>query len=83
MRQRYCKPARPIQLALCARRATAAPMSSYSNARMVPGPSLRLLTATDGRPNFLLNAEISPLTEPAGPYQSAGISQSMSIRERV
>ena len=44
--------------------------------------SLRLLTATDRRPNFLLNAEISPLTEPAGPYQSAGISQSMSIRER-
>ena len=36
-------------------------------------PSLRLLTVTDERPNFLLSAEISPLTEPAGPYQSAGI----------
>ena len=44
---------------------------------------LRLLTATDLRPNFLLSAEISPLTEPAGPYQLVGISQSMSIRERV
>ena len=37
---------------------------------------------TDGSRNFLLSAEISPLTEPAGPYQSAGMSQSMSIRER-
>ena len=58
---------------VCARRATAAPMS----------PSLCLLTATDLRSNFLLSAEISPLTEPAGPYQSVGISQSMPIRERV
>ena len=32
-------------------------------------PSLCLLTTTDVRPNFLLNAEISPLTEPTGPYQ--------------
>ena len=42
-------------------------------------PSLLLLPATELRPNFLLNADISPLTEPAGP---AGISQSMSNRER-
>ena len=38
---------------------------------------------------FFADAKISPLTEPARPYQSAGlfqsagISQSMSIRERV
>ena len=58
MRQRYCKPARPTQLALCARRATAVPMSS----------SLRLLLATDGRPHFFAERRDFSI-EPAGHYQ--------------
>ena len=40
-------------------------------------------TSSNAQITRRVTAEFSPLTEPAGPYQSVGISQSLSIRERV